>query len=155
MQKLYVSPEGLEKIKTDLDALNKRRLVVAQAIEHARSLGDLSENAEYHSAKEEQAMVHAKIKDLEDKLTRAEVFDEQDIDASKVYQGATVRVRNQKTNKEITYMLVSPVEADMPSGKISTQSPVGKALLGKSVGEVAKATVPAGDLLLEILEITR
>ncbi len=155
MKKLYVSQEGLAKMKADLEMLNKRRLVVAKAIEHARSLGDLSENAEYHSAKEEQAMVHARIKDLEDKITRAVILDDTDIDASKAYVGATVRVKNQKTNKELTYMLVSPVEADMPSGKISVQSPVGKALLGKSVGEVAVATVPAGELLLEVLEITR
>ncbi len=155
MKKLYVSQEGLDKMKADLEALNKRRLVVAAAIEHARSLGDLSENAEYHSAKEEQAMVHARIKDLEDKVTRAAILDGQDIDASKVYLGAQVRVLNKKTNKELLYTLVSPVEADLPSGKISVQSPVGKALLGKSVGELVVAKTPAGDLAFEVLEISR
>ncbi len=155
MKKLYVSQEGLDKMKADLEALNKRRLVVAAAIEHARSLGDLSENAEYHSAKEEQAMVHARIKDLEDKITRAVLLDDQAIDASKVYLGAQVRVLNKKTNKELLYTLVSPVEADLPSGKISVQSPVGKALLGKAAGELAVAKTPAGDLTLEILEISR
>ncbi len=155
MKKLYVSQEGLDKMKASLEALNKRRLVVAAAIEHARSLGDLSENAEYHSAKEEQAMVHARIKDLEDKITRAVLLDDQEIDASKVYLGAQVRVLNKKTGKEMVYTLVSPVEADLPSGKISVQSPVGKALLGKAVGELVVAKTPAGDLTFEVLEISR
>ncbi len=155
MDKLYVSEAGMEKLRAELAALNARRTVVAETIEHARSLGDLKENAEYHSAKEEQAMLHAKIKDVEDKLTRAVILDESQIDASKALLGATVRVLNKKTKKEVTYALVSPVEADLASGKISVQSPVGKALLGKQVGEVAVAKVPAGDLSLEILEITR
>lgn len=154
MEKLYVSREGLEKLKQDLKEMNERRLVVANAIEHARSLGDLKENAEYHSAKEEQAMLHAKIKDVEDKIARATILEEQDIDTSKAYMGATVRVLNKKTKKEMSYMLVSPVEADMANGKISTASPVGRAILGKAVGEEAVATVPAGDLTLKILDIT-
>jgi len=154
MEKLYVSREGLEKLKQDLKEMNERRLLVANAIEHARSLGDLKENAEYHSAKEEQAMLHAKIKDVEDKIARATILEEQDIDTSKAYMGATVRVLNKKTKKEISYMLVSPVEADMANGRISTASPVGRAILGKAVGEEAVATVPAGDLTLKILEIS-
>ena len=155
MEKLYISRDGLEKMKEDLQALNKRRLAVAKAIKHARALGDLSENAEYHSAKEEQALIHARIKDLEDKITRAAVIEDQDIDPSKAYLGATVRVRNLKTNREINYTLVSPVESDTAAGKISVQSPVGRAILGKSAGEVAVAAAPAGELHLEILEITR
>lgn len=154
MEKLYVSREGLEKLKQDLQEMNERRMTVANAIEHARSLGDLKENAEYHSAKEEQAMLHAKIKDVEDKIARAAVLEEQDIDTSKAYMGATVRVLNQKTKKEITYILVSPVEADMANGRISTASPVGRAILGKAVGEEAVATVPAGDLVLKVLDIS-
>ncbi len=155
MEKLYISRDGLEKLKDELKALNTRRLAVAKAIKHARSLGDLSENAEYHSAKEEQALIHARIKDLEDKITRAAVIEDQEIDASKAYLGATVRVRNVKTQREMTYTLVSPVESDTAAGKISVQSPVGRAILGKSVGEVAVAVVPAGELRLEILEISR
>jgi len=154
MEKLYVSRDGLEKLKQDLKEMNTRRMTVANAIEHARSLGDLKENAEYHSAKEEQAMLHAKIKDVEDKIARAAVLEEQDIDTSRAYMGATVRVLNKKTKKEITYILVSPVEADMANGRISTASPVGRAILGKGVGEIAVATVPAGDLELKVLEIT-
>lgn len=153
MEKIYVTREGLEKMKADLAEMNARRLKVAAAIEHARSLGDLKENAEYHSAKEEQALLHAKIKDLEDKITRAAILEEQNIDTSRVFLGATVRVRNGRTQKEMVYMLVSAVEADMAAGKISVQSPVGKALLGKGPGERAVAKVPAGDIVLEILEI--
>ena len=154
MEKLYVSRDGLEKLKQDLKEMNTRRMTVANAIEHARSLGDLKENAEYHSAKEEQAMLHAKIKDVEDKIARAAVLEEQDIDTSRAYMGATVRVLNKKSKKEITYILVSPVEADMANGRISTASPVGRAILGKGVGETAVATVPAGDIELKVLEIT-
>ena len=154
MSKLYVSAEGLEKMNADLVAMNQRRMVVAGMIEHARSLGDLSENAEYHSAKEQQAMLHAQIRDLEDKITRAVVIDKDSVDTSKAYVGAKVKVLNLKTNKEINYWLVSPVEADLASGKLSTQSPVGQAIMGKSLGEETVAKVPAGDLRLRILEIT-
>jgi transcription elongation factor GreA len=153
--KLYVTRDGLVKMKADLASMNEERLKIADTIESARELGDLKENAEYHAAKEAQALLHARIRDLEDKVARSVILEDQDIDMSKAYVGATVRVLNQKTKKESNYILVSPVEADMASGKISTESPVGKALLGKSVGDVAKASVPAGDLPLEILEITR
>ncbi len=153
--KLYVTRDGLVKMKADLASMNEERLKIADTIESARELGDLKENAEYHAAKEAQALLHARIRDLEDKVARSVILEDQDIDISKAYVGATVRVLNQKTKKESNYILVSPVEADMASGKISTESPVGKALLGKSVGDVAKASVPAGDLPLEILEITR
>ncbi len=153
MSKLYVSRDGLEKMKASLVEMNQRRMKVATAIEHARSLGDLSENAEYHAAKEEQALLHAKIKDMEDKIARSVILEDQDVDTSQARLGARVRVLNKKTNKEMIYMLVSPVEADLASGKISTQSPVGQALLGTSVGDSAVAKVPAGDLPLEILAI--
>ena len=99
-------------------------------------------------------MLHAKIKDIEDKIARAEILEEQDIDTSKAYMGACVRVLNKKTKKEISYVLVSPLEADMANGKISTNSPVGRAILGKAAGEEVLAKVPAGDLTLKILEIT-
>jgi len=153
MENLYISQEGLEKMKAELTEMNERRFKVAKTIEQARALGDLKENAEYHSAKEEQAMLHAKIGDLEDKVSRAVLLDSQDIDTSKAHTGATVKVLNKKTKKEMVYTLVSPVEADLASGKISTQSPVGKALLGSVPGETVVAKIPAGDLQLEILEL--
>ena len=153
--KIYVSKEGLEKMQSDLTQMNEDRVKIADTIEHARGLGDLKENAEYHSAKEAQAHLHARIRDLEDNITRAVIIDSSELDHSKALVGATVRVLNRETKKQVTYTLVSPVEADMASGKISTKSPVGQALLGHEVGDVVKATVPAGAIELEILEISR
>jgi transcription elongation factor GreA len=155
MEKAYVSREGLKKLKGELAALNERRLVVAAAIEQARGYGDLTDNADYHAAKEEQALLHARIRDLENKVTRAVIMDDQDIDGTKAFLGATVRVLNKKTNKEMTYSLVSPLEMDVVHGKVSVQSPLGKALLGHSVGETVVANVPAGAIEMEILAITR
>lgn len=154
-EKIYISEDGLQRLKAELAELMEKRIEVANTIESARNLGDLRENAEYHAAKEAQAHVHARIRDLEDKIARAAIVDGEAIDDSKAYVGAKVRVLNRKTKKEMTYQLVSPVEADMAAGKISTKSPVGKALLGKSSGEVVVARVPAGDLELEIIDITR
>lgn len=153
--KIYVSREGLAKMKGDLEAMKRDRMKVAATIETAREMGDLKENAEYHAAKEAQAMLHARIRDLESNIARAEILEDQDIDTSKAFQGAAVRVLNRKTRKEMRYTLVGPVEADLAAGKISTQSPVGKALLGASVGDTVVAKVPAGDIALEILEISR
>lgn len=155
MDKLYVTKEALDKMHEELQYKQSLRMKVAAEIEQARGYGDLRENAEYHAAKERQAMLHAEIRDLEDRIARSEVFDERLLDASKAYLGASVRVLNKKTSKEVTYKLVSPVEVDIASGKISVQTPIGKALLGHSVGEVVIAKVPAGDIELEILEITR
>lgn len=152
-EKVYFTAEGLEALKVSLVEMNERRMKVAAAIEHARSLGDLKENAEYHSAKEEAAMLHARIKDASHKIACAALIEDADIDTSKVFIGAKVTVFNAKTKKELEWMLVGPAEADMAKGKISTASPVGQALLGKSVGEKAKASVPAGDLVLEIRAI--
>jgi transcription elongation factor GreA len=154
-EKIYVSAEGLSKMRADLVQMNEQRMKIAETIEHARGLGDLKENAEYHAAKEAQAHLHARIRDLEDKIARSVVLDHSEFDHTKAFVGAKVRVRNKKTKKEVTYFLVSPVEADMASGKISTKSPVGQALLGHEVGETVIAKVPAGDLPLEILEISR
>lgn len=155
MESIYVSQEGMDKLRSELQGCKERTTVVAAAIEHARSFGDLRENADYHAAKEEQAMLHARIRDLEDKVARAVVLDDRNIDSSKVYMGSTVRVLNKKTNKESTYVLVSHVEADLANGKISVRSPVGQALLGKAAGESVVAKVPAGNIELKVLEITR
>lgn len=155
MEKVYVTREGLERLKSELAACNAERVHIAAAIELARSYGDLSENADYHANKEAQAMLHARIRDLEDKVTRAVIIEDQDIDQSKAYLGATVRVLNKKTSKELSYVLVSPVEMDMAHGRLSVQSPVGRALLGSSVGDTVVAKVPSGDLVFEVLAITR
>ncbi len=155
MEKLHLTNEGLDKLKSELAASKERTAKVAAALERARALGDLRENAEYHAAKEEQALLQARIHDLQDKIARASVVDESRIDASKAYLGATVRVLNKKLHKEFTYTLMSPVEADMGAGKISIKSPVGQALAGKSAGDVVVARVPAGNIEFEILEVTR
>lgn len=152
--RVYMTADGLEKMKQDLAALCARRIVVAGTIEHARSLGDLSENAEYHAAKEEQAMVHAKIRDLEDKIARAVVLGNEERDTSKAYLGASVRVLNLNTNSELTFMLVGPAEADISLGKISIQSPVGKVLLGRGVSDEVAAQTPAGQATYRIIEIS-
>lgn len=152
---IYVTRDGLTGMKADLVEMNKTRMKIADTIEVARELGDLKENAEYHAAKEAQAMLHARIGNLEDKIARSKILEDQDIDLSKAYVGAKVVVLNQKTKKKMNYTLVSPVEADMASGKISTKSPVGAAILGGSIGDVVVASIPAGDLKMEILEISR
>ena len=155
MEKVYVTRDGLEKLKAELAEYYRRRIKVAETIEHARGFGDLTENAEYHAAKDEQGLLHARIRDLETKIATAAVLEDEDIDSSKAFLGATVRVLNKKTNREATYLLVGPAEMDSAAGKLSVQSLVGKALLGLSVGDIAVARVPAGDVEFEILEITR
>lgn len=153
--KIYVTRAGLEKLNADLVAMNEKRMHIADTIESARELGDLKENAEYHAAKEAQAHLHARIRDTEDKIARAAVIEDHDIDSDRAFIGSTVKALNKKTQKEMTFVLVSPVEADMSAGKISTQSPVGQAFLGKAQGDTVTAKVPAGDMEFEILEISR
>lgn len=131
------------------------RRQVAADIEEARSKGDLSENAEYDAAKEAQGLLEKKIAELEHSLANARIIDERNIDASKVYVLSTVSILNKKNNKKNTYTLVSPQEADFNTGRISVESPIGKGLLGKEVGDVVKVKVPAGMLELEILSIER
>jgi transcription elongation factor GreA len=155
MEPIHVTPEGLEKLKRELDDARLQTRAIADQIETARAFGDLRENAEYHAAKEAQAMNAARIRDLENKVARAVILDEAQMDDSSIRIGATVRVLNLNTKKEVTWTLVSAVEADMSAGKISVRSPVGAALLGKAVGEKTVAKVPAGDLPLEVLEISR
>jgi len=153
MEPIYITEEGLQKLREELAELNKQKIKLAEVIAYARSLGDLSENAEYHAAKHEQGLLMAKINDIEDKIARAVIVDTTQMDTSEVRLGVSVRVLNEKLGKEITYTIVSPVEADLSSGKLSTQSPVGQALLGKKVGDVVEVNVPAGTLRLKILEI--
>ncbi len=153
MEPIYITEEGLQKLREELAELNRQKIKLAEVIEYARSLGDLSENAEYHSAKHEQGLLMAKINDLEDKIARAVVIDASQLDTSVVRLGVRVRVFNEKIGKEVVYSMVSEVEADLSSGKLSTQSPVGKALLGKKVGDIVEIKVPAGILRLKILEI--
>jgi transcription elongation factor GreA len=147
---------GYEKIRSELERLQrKERPDVIKAITKARAFGDLSENSEYAAAKERQMFVETKIMELQDKLIRSEIIDESQMPKDKAYLGATVRLRNKKTGEELEYTLVSTDEADFEQNKISTESPVGRSMLGKGVSEVVTAKAPAGTLVYEILNISR
>lgn len=156
MKKNYLSKEGYEKLDKELRDLKTRgRKEIAEEISEARSKGDLSENAEYDAAKEAQGHLEKRIAELENTLATASIIDDREIDSSKAYVLSTVTILNKKTNKEMKYTLVSKDEADFKQGKISVDSPIGKAILGKEVGDVVKVKVPAGTLELELLNIER
>jgi transcription elongation factor GreA len=151
----YYTKEGLRKLEEELRELKtKGRQDIANQIQEAREKGDLSENAEYDAAKEAQGHLEAKIAQLEDTLANARVLDTKGLDTSKAMILAHVRVMNHKMKKEFTYQLVSEQEANLKNNKISVQSPIGKALIGKTVGEKVDVSVPAGTITLEILEIS-
>lgn len=152
----YYTAEGLKKLKEELDFLKSvERPKASQAIADARDKGDLSENAEYDAAKEAQGLLEMKISKMEEVVANARIIDESQLDTSKVLVLSKVRIKNQANGMEMKYHLVAESEADLKSGKISVTSPIGKGLLGKSVGEIAEITVPNGKLQFEILEITR
>jgi len=152
----YLSKEGYEKIEKELRDLKTRgRKEAANDIAEARAKGDLSENAEYDAAKEAQGMLEKKIAELEHTLATSRIIDDKNIDSSKVYILSTVTIFNRKTSKEMKYTIVAPQEADFKQGKISNKSPIGEALMGKSVGDVVEVKVPAGKLELEIRNIER
>jgi transcription elongation factor GreA len=151
----YMTKEGLEKLQEEIKYLRTvRRPEIAKAIAEAREKGDLSENAEYHAAKEEQGHLEAKLSEMETKLANARVMDDSMLDASKANILSTVEVLNKKTNKKMTFMLVSEAEANLKEGKLSVSSPIGKALLGKVIGETTQAHTPAGEIEFQILKIT-
>ncbi len=153
---IYLTPEGLEKLKKELEYLKFTEMPeITKRIAEAREKGDLSENAEYHAAKEEQVRVNNKINELQMTLANARILDDKNLDTSKVLIFSTVKVKNLDLDKEKTYTLVSAKEADFKQGKISVESPVGKGLLGKSVGDIVEIDVPVGKIKFEILEITR
>jgi len=152
----YYTAEGLKKLREELDQLKSiERPKASQAIAEARDKGDLSENAEYDAAKEAQGMLEMRIAKLEEVHSNARLIDETNLDVSKVLVLSKVKIKNQQNGMELNYTLVAESEADLKSGKISVTSPIGKGLLGKSVGEIAEITVPNGKLNFEILEITR
>lgn len=152
----YYTEEGLAKLREELQYLKTEgRTKIANAIAEARDKGDLSENAEYDAAKEAQGLHEAKIAKLEEVLASARVIDESSLDTSKVLALSIVKIKNKKNNAVMTYQLVSETEADLKSGKISVKSPIAQGLLGLQVGDVAKVAVPAGELELEVLEISR
>ncbi|MGA1226050.1 MAG: transcription elongation factor GreA [Tamlana sp.] len=152
----YYTPEGLKKLRDELNQLKDiERPKASQAIAEARDKGDLSENAEYDAAKEAQGLLEMKISKLEETLSNARVIDESQLDTSKVLVLSKVKIKNQTNGMEMTYTLVAESEANLAAGKISVNSPIGKGLLGKTVGEVAEIQVPNGVMKFDILEITR
>ncbi|MBO6605615.1 transcription elongation factor GreA [Psychroserpens sp.] len=152
----YYTEEGLKKLREELRQLKDiERPKASQAIADARDKGDLSENAEYDAAKEAQGLLEMKISKLEETLAGARVIDESQMDTSKVLVLSTVKIKNQTNGMEMTYTLVADGEADLASGKISVNSPIGKGLLGKAVGEVAEVQVPNGVMKFDIIEISR
>ncbi|NBW69865.1 MAG: transcription elongation factor GreA [Bacteroidetes bacterium] len=150
----YLSQEGYDKLDLELRDLKTRgRREIAEDIAEARAKGDLSENAEYDAAKEAQGHLETRITQLEDILANARILDAKDLDLTKVRVLTTVTILNIKMKKTMKYTLVSPNEADFSKGKISVDSPIGAALLGKEVGDVVTVQVPAGTLELEIQKI--
>lgn len=134
-----------------LKTVERERII--KAIAEARAHGDLSENAEYHAAKEQQAFNEARVAELEDKLSRAEVIDVSSLSGDKVQFGATVTLIDEDTEKEVTYQIVGDLEADVNAGKISISSPIARALIGKSVGDFVEVNTPGGGKSYEILKV--
>ena len=158
MQKdVILTPEGLEKLKQEIEYLSTdKRREVAERIKEAREFGDISENSEYDDAKNEQAMLEKQIADLEDKLRSASVIDQGSVSTDVVSVGSTVHVKDQKTDKSVKYTIVGAPEANPSEMKLSNESPVGKALLGKKRGEIVSVPVPRGpQRKLKITKIER
>jgi transcription elongation factor GreA len=152
----YYTAEGLKKLRDELNQLKDiERPKASQDIAEARDKGDLSENAEYDAAKEAQGMLEMRIARLEDISANARVIDESQLDVSKVLVHSTVKIKNVKNGMEMNYKLVAQSEADLKTGKISVDSPIGRGLLGKEVGDKAEIQVPNGTMEFEIIEISR
>lgn len=152
----YYTEEGLKKLRQDLNKLKDiDRPNASQAIAEARDKGDLSENAEYDAAKEAQGMLEMQIAKLENTLANARIINESELDNSKVLVLSNVEVKNKANSVIMKYKLVAQSEADLKTGKISVESPIGKGLLGKEVGEVAEINIPNGSIELEVVSISR
>jgi transcription elongation factor GreA len=156
-QTTYFTEEGLKKLKDELHQLkSKERPFISNQIAEARDKGDLSENAEYDAAKEAQGLLELKISKLEEVLGNARLIDESKLDASKILILSNVKLKNTANNMMVSYMLVPEKEADLKSGKISVDSPIGKGLLGKKAGDFAEIKVPSGAIMkFEVIEVSR
>lgn len=152
IEKLPMLAEGYERLTAELKALREERPRIVDAIEEARAHGDLSENAEYHAAKERQGQVEAMVADLEDKITRAQIVDPATLSSEKIIFGATVTLLDED-EKPVKYQIVGPYEADAKVGRISYNSPLGKALIGRKSDEEVEVTVPSGDKFYLIQKI--
>lgn len=155
-KKMLYTQEGYDLLVKELNYLkNQKREEIKEAIAVARSFGDLSENAEYDEARNEQAKTEARISELEELIENAIIVDEASMDASVVNIGSTVKVLDIEENEEIEYSIVGSIEADPFAGKISDQSPIGKGLVGSKIGDTVTVDVPNGTIHLKILEVTR
>ncbi len=152
---IYLTRDFFHKLHDGFEQLKKESLKISKEIETARLQGDLSENAEYDAAKEAQAHNAARKSDLEDKLARVKIIEDQDIPADKIYIGAIATLKDLNTNEKLKYMLVSPEESSFEDNKISILSPIGKALLGHAKDEELEIEVPAGVLKYKVLKIER
>lgn len=151
----YLTQEGYDNLVAELEDLKSNgRQEVAKAIAEARDKGDLSENAEYDAAKDAQGMLELKINEMEKVMANARILDASQLDISKVTVLCKVKVLNKRAKKEVTYQLVSESEADIKNGRISVNSPIGKGLLGKAIGDIATITTPGGGIDFEILDIS-
>ena len=156
MEKIPMTREGYERFVKELEHLKTtKRREIAEDIAHARAFGDLKENAEYDAAKNSQAMNERRISDHEEKLARIQIIDETKIAKDQVLIGATVLLKDLKSQEEITYSIVTQDEADFDAGKLSVSSPIAKGLLGLKVGDTAEIKIPAGTLRYKVLKITR
>ena len=152
----FLTRDGCDKLKEELKILKTvKRKEIANALDKARQLGDLSENAEYESAKQSQAINEKRIRELEEKILTARILDNENIASDKAYIGAKLKLLDIDSKEEIQYMLVTEDVADYAAGKISISSPVGKALLGCKIGDIANIKIPAGVLKYKILKISR
>ena len=156
VKKNILTYEGLKKYEDELHELKViKRQEVAQKIKEAREQGDLSENAEYDAAKDEQRDIEARIEEIEKILKNAEVYDEDEADTDKVSIGCRVKIKDMELKQELAYKIVGSTEANSLKGKISNESPVGAALIGSKVGDTIKVETPAGELKYKVLEISR
>ncbi|MDA0368025.1 MAG: transcription elongation factor GreA [Proteobacteria bacterium] len=154
MIKEPMTADGYRRVETELKRLkHEERPAVIKAIEEARAHGDLSENAEYHAAKERQAYVEGRVAELEDKISRAEVIDLSTLTGTTVMFGATVSVADEDTDEESTYQIVGTEESDIKQGRLSIASPLARALIGKSVGDSAEVSTPKGPRSYEIISL--
>lgn len=153
MEKIPVTAAGYARLHEELKNLKAKRPAISRAISEARQLGDLSENAEYHAAREELGFLEGRIVDLGSKLARADVIDISNLTGTTVKFGATVQVLDQDTNQKFTYQLVGEIESDIEKGLLSVAAPLARALITKTVGDVIEVTTPRGSKVYEILSV--
>jgi transcription elongation factor GreA len=155
MQKNPITREGYDKLREELQHLRSvERPKVIQMIATAREHGDLSENAEYHAARDKQSFIEGRVKDIENKLALAEVIDPAKLSGSRIAFGATVKLSNTQTDEEVVYRIMGADEADLGQGSISVTSPLARSLLGREVGDEVKVRMPGGERLYEVLEVS-